>query len=78
MGEPRGGKGIHRNVFPLPLVREVFEKDFYSVNEELPRYQRFIKPYIELENKVDKLVTEGKIGRATGESIKLRSGVENS
>ena len=57
---------------------EVFEKDFYSVNEELPRYQRFMKPYLELENKVDKLVTEGKIGKATGESIKLRSGVENS
>lgn len=59
-------------------VSEVFEKDFYSVNEELPRYQRFMKPYLELENKVDKLVTEGKIGKATGESIKLRSGVENS
>ena len=44
----------------------------------MPRYQRFMKPYIELEDKVDKLVTEGKIGRATGESIKLRSGVENS
>lgn len=56
-------------------VSNVFEKDFYSVNEELPRYQRCIKPYLELENKVDKLVTEGKIGKATGESIKLRSGV---
>ena len=31
-----------------------------------------------LDNKVDKLVAEGKIGRATGESIKLRSGVKNS
>lgn len=59
-------------------VSEVFEKDFYSVNEKLPRYQRFMKPYLELENKVDKLVLEGKIGKATGESIKLRSGVENS
>jgi len=58
-------------------VSEVFDKDFYSVNEELPRYQRFMKPYLELENKVDKLVTEGKIGIATGESIKLRSGVGN-
>ena len=25
-------------------VSEVFEKDFYSVNEELPRYQRLMKP----------------------------------
>lgn len=58
-------------------VSKVFERDFYSVNEELPRYQRFVKPYLELENKVDKLVTEGKIGKATGESIKLRSGVKN-
>ena len=57
----------------------VFRKSiFYSVNEELPQYQRFMKPYLELENKVDKLVAEGKIGKATGESIKLRSGVENS
>ena len=59
-------------------VSDVFERDFYSVNEELPQYQRFMKPYLELENKVDKLVAEGKIGKATGESIKLRSGVENS
>lgn len=59
-------------------VSEVFEKDFYSVNTKLSRYQRFMKPYQELENKVDRLVTEGKIGRAMGESIKLRSGVEDS
>lgn len=58
-------------------ISEVFEKDFYSVNEKLPQYQRFIKPYLELENKIDKLVAEGKIGKATGESIKLRNGVEN-
>ena len=59
-------------------VSEVFEKDFYSVNEELPQYQRFMKPYLELEEKVDRLVAKGKIGKATGESIKLRSGVKNS
>ncbi len=58
-------------------ISEIFEKDFYSVNEELPQYQRLMKPYLELDNKVDKLLTEGKIGKTTGESIKLRSGVEN-
>lgn len=59
-------------------ISEIFDKDFYSVNEKLPQYQRLMKPYLELDNKVDKLVAEGKIGRATGESIKLRSGVKNS
>lgn len=58
-------------------ISEIFEKDFYSVNEELPQYQRLMKPYIELDNKVDKLIAEGKIGKATGESIKLRSGVKS-
>lgn len=58
-------------------VSEVFEKNFYLVNEELPQYQRLMKPYLELDNKVDKLVAEGKIGKATGEAIKLRSGVKN-
>ena len=59
-------------------ISEIFDKDFYSVNENLPQYQRLMKPYLELDNKVDKLVTEGKIGKATGESIKLRSGAKNS
>ncbi len=59
-------------------ISDIFDKDFYSVNEKLPQYQRLMKPYLELDNKVDKLVTEGKIGKATGESIKLRSGVKNS
>ncbi len=59
-------------------ISEIFEKDFYSVNEELPQYKKLMRPYMELEQKVDKLVTEGKIGKATGESIKLRSGVENN
>lgn len=26
-------------------VSEVFEKDFYAVNEELPQYQKLMKPY---------------------------------
>lgn len=59
-------------------VSEVFEKDFYSVNEELPQYQKLMKPYVELNNRVDWLVSTRKIGVATGEAIKLRNGVENN
>lgn len=59
-------------------VSEVFEKDFYAVNEELPYYQKLQKPYVELSNKVDQLVKAGKIGVATGEAINLRSGVRNN
>lgn len=58
-------------------VSEIFDKDFYAVNEELPQYQRLMKPYVDLNNRVDALVAEGKIGKATGEAIKLRNGVEN-
>lgn len=57
-------------------VSESFDRDFYAVNEDLPQYQKFMKPYKELEKKVDYLVENGKIGKATGESIKLRSGVK--
>lgn len=59
-------------------VSEVFEKDFYAVNEELPQYQKLLKPYLELDNKVDQLVSARKISAATGEAIKLRNGVENN
>ena len=58
-------------------VSEVFEKDFYTVNEELPQYQKLKKPYLELNETVNRLITTGKIGAATGEAIKLRNGVEN-
>ena len=58
-------------------VSEVFEKDFYTVNEELPQYQKLKKPYLDLNEKVNRLITTGKIGAATGEAIKLRNGVEN-
>lgn len=56
-------------------VSECFDSDFYAVNEELPQYQKFMKPYKELQKKVDYLVENGRIGKATGESIILRSGV---
>lgn len=56
-------------------VSEIFEKDFYTVNEKLPQYQKLMKPYLELNDKVDKLVTAGKISVATGECIKFRSGM---
>lgn len=57
-------------------IAENFDKDFYVPNEELPQYQKLMKPYIELQRKVDYLVENGKIGKATGESIKLRNGVK--
>lgn len=57
-------------------VAESFDRDFYVPNEELLQYQKLMKPYIQLKNKVDYLVEKGKIGKATGESIKLRNGVK--
>ena len=57
-------------------VSESFDRDFYAVNEDLSQYQKFMKPYKELQQKVDYLVENGKIGKATGESIKLRNGAE--
>ena len=57
-------------------VAESFDRDFYVPNEELLQYQKLTKPYIQLKNKVDYLVEKGKIGKATGESIKLRNGVK--
>lgn len=57
-------------------VAESFDRDFYSVNEDLQQYQKFMKPYRELQKKVDYLVENGKIGKQTGESIKLRNGVK--
>ena len=57
-------------------VAESFDRDFYVPNEELPQYQKLMKPYMQLKKKVDYLVENGKIGKATGESIKLRNGVK--
>lgn len=57
-------------------VSERLDRDFYAVNENLPQYQKLAKPYEELQRKIDYLVENGKIGKATGESIKLRNGVK--
>lgn len=57
-------------------IAESFGGDFYVPNEELPQYQKLMKPYVELQKKVDYLIENGKIGKATGESIKLRNGVK--
>ena len=59
-------------------VAESFDRNFYVPNRELPQYQKFMKPYEELQKKVDILVRQGKIGTATGESIKIRNGVKIS
>lgn len=56
-------------------ISESFDRDFYTVNKDLPQYQKLIKPYKELQKKVDYLIENGKIGKATGESIKLRNGM---
>jgi len=57
-------------------VAERFDRDFYFPNEELPQYQKYMKPYDDLQRKVDYLVEKGKLGKATGEAIKLRNGVK--
>lgn len=57
-------------------VAECFDRDFYVPNNDLPQYQKLMKPYEDLQIKVDLLVQQGKIGKATGESIKIRNGVE--
>ena len=57
-------------------ISECFEYDFYMANEELPEYQKLMRPYEELKRDLDKLVSEDKIGRATAESIMLRNGLE--
>ncbi len=56
-------------------ISEYFDKDFYLPNDSLAQYQRSEKPYIFLENKIDQLVADRKIGIATAESIKLRNGL---
>ncbi|MDE6911994.1 MAG: ImmA/IrrE family metallo-endopeptidase [Lachnospiraceae bacterium] len=56
-------------------ISEYFEKDFYVPNDERKEYQRLMTPYLELEKKIDILVSRGKIGKATAESIKLRNGI---
>jgi Zn-dependent peptidase ImmA (M78 family) len=57
-------------------IAEKFDRDFYVPNEGLPHYQKFVKPYNELQRKIDYLVEKGKLGKATGEAIKLRNGVK--
>ena len=45
-------------------------------NEEKPEYQQLRTPYINLEKKIDRLITLGKIGEATAEAIKYRNGIQ--
>lgn len=56
-------------------ISEVFDKDFYVPNEELLEYQQLAAPYEKLKKSVDYLIKQKKIGRATGEAIKLRNRV---
>ena len=58
-------------------VSEVFDKDFYVPDVELPQYQQLSAPYEQLARKVDYLIEKKKIGEATGEAIKLRNRVGN-
>lgn len=57
-------------------ISECFERDFYVPNDELPEYKRLMVPYGDLKNKLNVLVSENKIGRATAESIMLRNGID--
>lgn len=57
-------------------ISEFFDKDFYVPNEDLPEYRQLKTPYNDLEKKINKLVSMGKIGEATAESIKLRNGID--
>lgn len=57
-------------------ISECFQHDFYMANEELPEYQKIMRPYEELKKDLEVLVRENKIGRATAESIMLRNGLE--
>lgn len=58
-------------------VGEIFDKDFYVPNIELPQYQQLRTPYDQLKKKVDALVERKKISSATGDSIKFRNRMEN-
>lgn len=57
-------------------ISEYFDKDFYVPNEALAEYRQSRKPYEELEKRIDMLVSAGKIGVATAESIKIRNGID--
>lgn len=56
-------------------ISDYFERDFYLPNDELEEYQQLRYPYEELEKRINTLVINDKIGRATAESIKLRNGI---
>lgn len=57
-------------------ISECFEKDFYVTNDQLEEYQQLKYPYKVLEKRIDKLVEEGRIGKATAESLKIRNGIK--
>ncbi|MGM9926383.1 MAG: ImmA/IrrE family metallo-endopeptidase [Bacillus sp. (in: firmicutes)] len=58
-------------------ISEVFDKDFYVPNDNLIHYQQLKTPYEMLIQKVNLLVDQKKIGKATGEAIILRNKMEN-
>ena len=60
-------KGDYAEKYKILLFKEDIE--------EREKYQRLLTPYLELEKKIDILVSRGKIGKATAESIKLRNGI---
>lgn len=55
-------------------ISEYFEKDFYVPNEER-RISATFDAVFGIGKKIDILVSRGKIGKATAESIKLRNGI---
>lgn len=57
-------------------ISKYFDEDFYVPNPNLPEYQQLKKPYVVLEERLDKLIELKKIGKATADAIKLRNGIE--
>lgn len=56
-------------------ISKYFDRDFYVPNDDLSEYQQRTKPYDVLEERLNRLVDLGKIGRATADAIKLRNGI---
>lgn len=57
-------------------ISKVLDNSFYFPNEELPQYQKYMRPFDELLLKINESEKKQLISKATAESIKLRNGLE--
>lgn len=53
-------------------ISDYFDKDFYTVNENNPMYQKYMEPYRQLKININELEIQRKISAATAESILYR------